>query len=111
MSHTNYQRRQVYRRDTEDARGQGVFAWSPGATISTQQAANMLGVSDDTVRDMCESNELESFVRRPDKKGSPIRVLKESVHRHMAKVLDRYALPAAPGLPDARKASSGPRKI
>lgn len=109
MSHTNHPRRMQYARDTRDARGQHVFFFAPGATISTVQAANLLGSSDDTVRRMCEEGILRYYVQRPNRKKSPWRVLKDDVYRHMGKLVERFALdePSVPQKPQGPKPPHG----
>lgn len=80
--------------DDRDRRhkNQYVFPWSPSRTISTTKVAEILGVSNTTVRSMIEAGQLKGTKMR-DSPQSPYRVLRSSLADHMAKLRVNLDLP------------------
>ena len=115
----NYSRKIDYKRDTTARDGrQQLLPWSPSLTVSTNEAAQRLGISYDTVRDMCKRGELQSWPIRPNVKGSPYRVSKDSLELFIARKLSRFDVgddelhrrieQRVSGLPKAQKPSGLP---
>ena len=71
-------------------RGQLVLPYAK--TISTWEAADMLKVSPETLRKMLEDGTLRGYRVRPNKKKSPWLVFKWSVEKHIARLMDIYAM-------------------
>jgi len=86
------------------SRNQFLFPWSPGRTISTTRAAQMLSVSDTTIRMMIECGELKATKMRPRSAKSPYRVLLSSLEEHMALLRTELDLPAQPNISSANPA-------
>ena len=109
---STYQRKMEYRRDTTNRHGQGLLPWGPGRSISTLQAAELMGVSDDMIREMCETGELEAY-RLRDTPKSPWRIVRTSLDRHIGRVLEEYGpehpSPARSGLPPLQLRPPRPR--
>ncbi len=65
--------------------------WSPGATLSSQQTAAILGCSDETVRQMVQSGELTGYQLRK-MAGSPWRIYRDSVGKLLEGIRDDIGL-------------------
>ena len=52
-------------------RNQMLLPWSPGRSISTAKAAEILGVSQTTIRSMLEDKTLMGYKIRPNRPNSP----------------------------------------
>ena len=89
-------------------RNQYILPWSPGRTISTEEAGDMLGVTSETIRKMIDEGELEAVRIRPRKVKSPWRVFRESVLNHRACIAREYHVdlnkrPEKPSTPPDRR--------
>ncbi|MBN9614229.1 MAG: hypothetical protein BGO25_05775 [Acidobacteriales bacterium 59-55] len=86
-------------------RNQFLFPWSPGRTVSTARAAQMLNVSDTTIRMMIECGELSGTKIRPNRPKSPYRVLLSSLEAHMNLLRINLDLPPQLNNSSAKSAS------
>jgi len=73
-------------------RDQMLMPWSPGRTISTARAAELLGVCQTTIRNMLDDGTLKGYKIRPLCKNSPYRVVRDSVEKHIGHLIDEYSL-------------------
>lgn len=74
-------------------RDQLLLPWSPGRSISTARAADILDVSQTTVRAMIEDGTLMGYKIRPNRKNSPYRVFRDSLIKHLRSIRRDLDLP------------------
>ena len=67
-------------------RDQYLMPWSPGRTVSTAKAAELLFVSESTIRNMIEDGSLQAYKIRPDAKCSHFRILRSSVEENLRRI-------------------------
>ena len=85
-------RKTTYGRDVTDRLGQGLLPWAPGRTLSTAQAAQRIGISEDTMNRMCEAGEIEAYRLRPKNPRSPWRIPRHAVEKHIGSILEEFSI-------------------
>ncbi len=71
-------------------RDQLLLPWSPGRTVSTARAAQLLGVSQTLILNMIKDGTLCGYKLRPHRKKSHYRIFRESIETHAMRMAEGY---------------------